>query len=117
MVFGRFSEGFRRKGPVLKISLISRKNRTTFRTSFECSHHKDTDFLVGNSGELAVKHTGIVYGDFNSLLYSIFGGPSHRKPSFREKGLAHFTGGRHEPEGPEAIAYLPEGFRRVTENI
>ena len=25
--------------------------------------------------------------------------------------------GRHEPEGPEAIAYLPEGFRRVTEDI
>ena len=25
--------------------------------------------------------------------------------------------GRHEPEGPEAIAYLPEGFRRVTEDV
>ena len=25
--------------------------------------------------------------------------------------------GGHEPEGPEAIAYLPEGFRRVTEDI
>ena len=73
--------------------------------------------MVANSGELAVKHTGIVYGDFNSLLYAIFGGPRHRKHSFTRKGLVSFNGGRHEPEGPEAIAYLPEGFRRVTEKI
>ena len=100
----------------MKISQISGKNRTTFRTSFECSHHRDTDLLVGNSGKLAVKHTGIVYGDFNSLLYSICGGPSHRKPSFREKEIVRGSCGRHEPEGPEAIAYLPEvsgGLTRI----
>ena len=46
-----------------------------------------------------------------------------REASFKTVGVTgrqkekSFTGGGHEPEGPEAIAYLPEGFRRVAEDV